>query len=96
MRAVRRGIDNLEELERVEKEEAEEERRRAAANVQAVVFEESNLAQLDPNFDGFDWGSVDVGSTVVDWSGFLEGPPEVVATGSGDTGQVSQNTSSSS
>lgn len=40
MCAVRRGIDNMEELERVEAEEAEAERACVAADVQAVVSEE--------------------------------------------------------
>lgn len=99
MRAVSRGIDNLAELERVEKEEeAEAERVRLAAEVQAVVSEESVATASDPLFEGFDWNSVDVGNAVVDWSGFLpgSGSAEVVASGSGDTGQASQGNSLSS
>lgn len=95
-RAIRRGLKNLEELERVEAEETEAERRRVAADVQAVISEETSISRPDLSFDGFDWNSVDVGSAVVDWSGFLPGPSEVVASGSVDTGQASQNSSSSS
>ncbi|KAF3763099.1 hypothetical protein M406DRAFT_323008 [Cryphonectria parasitica EP155] len=71
-RALRRGITRVEELDRVEAEEAEAERVRVAAEVQAVVAEESAVVVGDPSFESFDWNSVDVGNSVVDWSGFLE------------------------
>ncbi|KAH9431999.1 hypothetical protein MCOR02_006704 [Pyricularia oryzae] len=48
MRAVRRGIDNLEELDRVEREEAEQEERRRSAEVLPEVSLESLLP--DSNF----------------------------------------------
>ncbi|EHA55177.1 hypothetical protein MGG_15807 [Pyricularia oryzae 70-15] len=48
MRAVRRGIDNLEELDRVEREEAEQEERRRSAEVLPKVSLESLLP--DSNF----------------------------------------------
>ncbi|EHA58098.1 hypothetical protein MGG_16474 [Pyricularia oryzae 70-15] len=48
MRAVRRGIDNLEELDRVEREEAEQEERRRLAEVLPKVSLESLLP--DSNF----------------------------------------------
>lgn len=86
MRAVRRGIDSVEELERVEAEEAETERARVSASVQAVVSEESSIAQLDPDFEGFDWGSVDVGNAVVDWPGFLTEGSSVVGGSVGESG----------
>lgn len=82
MKAVSRGIDNLEELERLEAEES-----RATAEAQslgvgdAVEWSAAGFPDpVDPNFD---------------WSVFLSGPP-VVASGSGDTGQASQNSLSSS
>ncbi|KAF3768354.1 hypothetical protein M406DRAFT_250526 [Cryphonectria parasitica EP155] len=68
MRAVRRGINNVKELERVEAEK----RARIAAGVRSVVAEESAVVAEDSSFEGFDWNSVDVGNAVVDWSGFLE------------------------
>ncbi|KAI6544173.1 hypothetical protein MCOR04_011851 [Pyricularia oryzae] len=48
MRAVRRGIDSLEELDRVEREEAEQEERRRSAEVLPEVSLESLLP--DSNF----------------------------------------------
>ncbi|KAI7908727.1 hypothetical protein M0657_012163 [Pyricularia oryzae] len=48
MRAVRRGIDNLEELDRVEREEAEQEERRRSAEVLPEISLESLLP--DSNF----------------------------------------------
>ncbi|EHA47034.1 hypothetical protein MGG_17610 [Pyricularia oryzae 70-15] len=52
MRAVRRGIDNLEELDRVEREEAEQEERRRSAE----VFPEMSLESLLPD-SNFVWDS---------------------------------------
>ncbi|KAI6553416.1 hypothetical protein MCOR04_010741 [Pyricularia oryzae] len=48
MRAVCRGIDSLEELDRVEREEAEQEERRRSAEVLPKMFLESLLP--DSNF----------------------------------------------
>ncbi|KAI6609947.1 hypothetical protein MCOR14_012004, partial [Pyricularia oryzae] len=48
MRAVSRGIDNLEELDRVEREEAEQEKRRRSAEVLPKISLESLLP--DSNF----------------------------------------------
>ncbi|KAF3768386.1 hypothetical protein M406DRAFT_250815, partial [Cryphonectria parasitica EP155] len=70
--ALRCGITRVEELDRVKAEKAEAERVRIAAEVQAVVAEESAVVARDSSFEGFDWNSVDLGSSVVDWSGFLE------------------------
>jgi len=93
MRAVHRGIRDLEELERVEREEeAAAERARVAADVQALVAEESVGSAADPGFEGFDWSAVDVGTSVVDWSGFLaeEVGPETTVGGEGSgTGHAS-------
>lgn len=82
MRAVRRGIDNVEELERVENEEAEAERKRIAEQSAEVVrggspgsggmeAQESWL-RAGGDVGVFDWSSVvpDGG----DWSTFLDIP----------------------
>ncbi|KAI7909407.1 hypothetical protein M0657_011853 [Pyricularia oryzae] len=52
MRAVRRGIDNLEELDRVEREEAEQEERRRLAE----VLPKMSLESLFPD-SNFVWDS---------------------------------------
>ncbi|KAF3768405.1 hypothetical protein M406DRAFT_320858 [Cryphonectria parasitica EP155] len=70
--AIHRGLKNLEELEKEEAEEAEAERVRVAAEVQAVVAEESAVVAGDSSLEGFDWNSVDLRDSVVDWSSFLE------------------------
>ncbi|KAF3764036.1 hypothetical protein M406DRAFT_323417, partial [Cryphonectria parasitica EP155] len=63
-RAIRRGFKNLEELEKEEAEEAEAERVRIAAEVQAVVAEESAVIVGDSSFEGFDWNSVNLRNSV--------------------------------
>lgn len=82
MKAVSRGVDNLEELERLEAEES-----RATAEAQSLGVG-----------DAVEWSAAGFPDTVdpnFDWSVFLSGPP-VVASGSGDTGQASQNSLSNS
>lgn len=93
-RAIRRGLDTIDELDRLEKEEAEAERARVAVDIQTVVAEESVAATADPGFEGFDWNSVDVGNAVVDWSGFLN---EEASTGvsAGGSNSGAGNTGSS-
>ena len=85
MRAVRRGIDNVEELERVENEEAEAERKRIAEQSAEVVrggspgsggmeVQESWL-RAGGDVGVFDWSSmVNEG---VDWSEFGMVDPRV-------------------
>ncbi|KAF3763502.1 hypothetical protein M406DRAFT_262424, partial [Cryphonectria parasitica EP155] len=62
------GINNVEELERIEAEE----QACIAAGVRSVVAEKSAVIAEDPSFEGFNWNSVDIGNAVVNWSGFLK------------------------
>lgn len=54
IRAVSRDIDNLKELERIErKEEIIAERTRIAADIQALITKESANSIINLDFEGF-------------------------------------------
>lgn len=50
---------------------AEEKCSRTAEVMQEVVAADSAAVAVNLSFSGFDWGLLDIGNAVVDWSGFL-------------------------
>ncbi|KAF3762858.1 hypothetical protein M406DRAFT_264457, partial [Cryphonectria parasitica EP155] len=63
MKAIRRGLFSVKKLEC---EEAEKKRACVAAEVQAVVAEESVIIARDSSFEGFNWNSVDLRGSMID------------------------------
>ncbi|KAF3770613.1 hypothetical protein M406DRAFT_245447, partial [Cryphonectria parasitica EP155] len=70
--ALHCSITCMKELNHMKAKKAEAERIYIAAEVQAVVAEKSAVVTGDSSFEGFDWNSVDLGDSVVDWLGFLK------------------------
>ncbi|KAF3769219.1 hypothetical protein M406DRAFT_249582, partial [Cryphonectria parasitica EP155] len=60
------NITCIKKLDCMEAEKAEAERVCVAAEVQAVVAEESAIAARDSFFEGFNWNFVDLRDSVID------------------------------
>lgn len=93
MRAVRRGIDNLEELKHIKAAKAKAKQTCFTSKVQVIIIKEFIIAILDSLFNDFNQSSINIGNIIIDQFSFLikRADIKIIISGKGSNGSFNKS-----